>query len=211
MLSVTGNDSLAIENYKLALKKDSTQYQIYDELYKASFKLKKYDQSLKYGEQFLLKKPNIVTGDYFQLGKAYYSVANNINTKADSLKTVEEIKADSLKQMQYYVASDSLFAKVVKYSPTSYLGTFWRARVNSSIDKETTLGLAKPFYEKALESLVKDPVKYKKELSEIYAYLGFYFYQKEDTATSLEYWRKLLEIDPENIKAQEAIKSLEKK
>jgi tetratricopeptide (TPR) repeat protein len=100
---------------------------------------------------------------------------------------------------------------VVKYSPNSYIGTFWKGRVNSAIDKETTLGLAKPFYEKALETLIKDPVKYKKELSEIYAYLGFYYYVKEDTATSLENWRKLLEVDPESQVAQGAIKSLEKK
>ena len=167
-------------------------------------------QTLIYGEKYITKKPSLVAGDFFQLGKAYYSVGNSLNF-ADSLKIPVLLEADSLKQMAYYVAADSLFSKVVKYAPTSYLGSFWRARVNSTIDKETTLGLAKPFYEKSLEILVKDPVKYKKELSEIYAYLGFYYYVKEDTATSLENWRKLLEIDPENAKAKEAIESLEKK
>jgi len=219
MLSVTGNDSLAIENYKLALKKDSSDFQIYDELYKANFKLKKYDESLKYGSIFLKKKPNLTTADYYNLGKAYYSVANTLNVKTDSLKTNvlpdsvknQNLIADSLKQREYFVASDSLFAKVARYSPSSYIGNFWRARVNSALDKETTLGLAKPFYEKSLEILIKDPVKYKKELSEIYAYLGFYYYVKEDIPSSMENWRKLLEIDPENLKAQEAIKSLEKK
>ena len=211
MLSVAGNDSLAIENYKLALTKDSTDFLIFDELFKASFKMKKYEQSLKYGEQYISKKPNLVAGDFFQLGKAYYSVGNSLNL-ADSLKsTVVFLEADSLKQLEYYVAADSLFSKVVKYAPTSYLGNFWRARVNSTIDKETTLGLAKPFYEKSLEILIKDPVKYKKEISEIYAYLGFYYYVKEDTAVSLENWKKLLEVDPENAKAKEAIESLEKK
>jgi tetratricopeptide (TPR) repeat protein len=209
MLSVAGNDSLAIENYKLALTKDSTDFQIYDELFKASFKMKKYEQSLIYGEKYISKKPSLVAGDFFSLGKAYYSVGNNMNL-ADSLRSPILLEADSLKQLEYYVAADSLFSKVVKYAPTSYLGNFWRARVNSTIDKETTLGLAKPFYEKALEILIKDPVKYKKELSEIYAYMGFYFYLKEDTATSLENWRKLIEIDPENAKAKEAIESLEK-
>jgi tetratricopeptide (TPR) repeat protein len=211
MLSVTGNDSLAIENYKLALQKDSSDYQIYDELFKSSIKLKKYEQALGYGEKFISKKPNLVAVDFFQLGKAYYSVGNSLLTPADSLKSPVLLQADTLKQREYYVAADSLFSKVVKFAPTSYLGNFWRARVNSSIDRETTLGLAKPFYEKCLEILIKDPVKYKKELSEIYAYMGFYYYQKEDTATSLDYWKKLLEIDPENAKAQEAIKSLEKK
>ena len=61
-----------------------------------------------------------------------------------------------------------------------------------------------------MEILIKDPIKYKKEISEIYAYLGFYYYQKEDKVSSVDYWKKLLEIDPENLKAQEAIDSLEK-
>jgi len=219
MLSVTGNDLQAIETYKLALQKDSTQYQIYDELAKSSNKLKKYDESLKYGSTFLKKKPNLTTADYYNLGKAYYSVATTLNVKTDSLKinvASDSIKnlnivADSLKQMEYFVASDSLFAKVARYSPSSYIGNFWRARINSALDKETTLGLAKPFYEKSLEILIKDPVKYKKELSEIYAYLGFYYYVKEDIPASMDNWKKLLEIDPENLKAQDAIKSLEKK
>lgn len=213
MLSASGSDSLAIETYKLALKKDSTQFQIYDELAKSSNKLKKYDQGLQYSAKYLQKKPNLVTADYFQLGKAYYSAANNLEVKADSLSLnsdPEKLKADSLKQMSYYHVADSLFTKVEAFAPNSYLGTFWRARVNSAIDKETTLGLAKPFYEKTLEALIKDPVKYKKELSEIYAYLGFYYYVKGDTATSIDFWKKLLEIDPENIKALEAIKSLDK-
>ncbi len=199
MLSAVGNDSLAIVNYKLALEKDSNQYQVYDELAKSSNKLKLYEQGLKYSCEFLKKKPTIVTSDYFNLGKAYYSTANSI-----------DVKTDSLKKMNLYHVSDSLFAKVETYSPNSYLGTFWRARVNSQIDQESTLGLAKPFYEKALEILIKEPEKNKPQLTEIYSYFGFYYYMKEDKATSIEYWKKLLEIDPENAKAQEAITSLEK-
>ncbi|HAQ18146.1 MAG TPA: hypothetical protein DCR40_02815 [Prolixibacteraceae bacterium] len=200
MLSASGNDSLAIETYKLALKNDSTQYQLYDELAKSSNKLKKYEEALQYSSIYFRKKPNLTSADYFQLGKAYYSTGNNL-----------DVKTDSLKQLEFYHVADSLFKQVEVFSPNSYLGTFWRARVNSSIDKETTLGLAKPFYEKSLEILIKDMVKYKKEISEIYAYLGFYFYVKEEKAQSLDYWKKLLELDPENLKAQEAIKSLEAK
>lgn len=215
MLSASGNDSLAIENYKLALKKDSTQYQIFDELARSSNKLKLYEQGLQYSNIYFKKKPNLVPLDYFNLGRAYYSTANSLDAKiaSDSLKqNVDSLKQniDSLKQRSYYIEADSLFAKVEEFSPNSYFGSIWRARVNSAIDKETTLGLAKPFYEKALAILILDPVKYKKEISEIYAYLGVYYYVKEDKATSLDYWKKLLEIDPENVQAQGAIKSFEK-
>ena len=220
MLSAVGNDSLAIQYYKLALKKDSTQFQIFDELAKSSTKLKKYDESLKYGSLFLKKKPNLTSADYYNLGRSYYSIAGTLDVKKDSLSkngvkvnpvSNSNTKSDSIKRLSYYHEADSLFAKVEQYSPTSYLGSFWRARVNSAIDSETTLGLAKPFYEKALELLIKDPVKFKKQLTEIYAYLGFYYYVKEDKPASIDCWKKLLEIDPENQNAQETIKSLEKK
>ena len=221
MLSAFGNDSLAIENYMLALKKDSTQIEAYNEISKSYNKLKQFEQGLQYSNLYYQKKPNMTPADYFLLGRTYYSTANSL--KADTLNqnnnTLEQnvdtlklkLETDSLKQLEYYTIADSLFAKVEELSPTSYLGTFWRARVNSAIDNETTLGLAKPYYEKALEILINDTVKYKKEISEVYAYLGFYYYVKDDTATSIDYWKKLLEVDPENLKAQEAINSLEKK
>ncbi|MBC8004088.1 MAG: tetratricopeptide repeat protein [Verrucomicrobia bacterium] len=199
MLSASGNDSLAVVNYKIAWKKDSTQFQLLDELAKSCLKLKKFDEALQYSVKYIQKKPNVTTADYFNLGKSFYSSANGI-----------DIKVDSLKKLNYYMEADSMFAKVETFSPNSYLGPFWRGRVNSVLDTETTLGLAKPYYEKALETLVKDPVKYKKEISEVYSYLGFYYYVKEDSATSISYWKKLLEIDPENLKALEAVKSLEK-
>ena len=214
MLSAAGNDSLAIETYMLALKKDSTQFQIYDELSKSYNKLKQYDQGLFFSSKYFEKKPNLSPADYYNLGKAYYSTANSLNIKSDSVvQTIDPLKeeADSLKQLEYYFEADSLFFKVEEMAPTSYLGTFWRARVNSLIDKDVTQGLAKPYYEKALEILIADTVKYKKEISEVYSYLGFYYYVKDDVPTSVDYWKKLLEIDPENAKAQEAIKSLEKK
>lgn len=200
MLSASGNDSLAVENYKIAWSKDSTQFQLLDELSKSYLKLKRFDDALNCSMKFIKKKPNVTTVDYFNLGKSFYSSANGI-----------DVKLDSLKKFNYYMEADSMFAKVETFSPNSYLGPFWRGRVNSVLDTETTLGLAKPYYEKALETLIKDPVKYKKEISEVYSYLGFYYYVKEDADTSISYWKKLLEIDPENLKAQEAVKSLEKK
>jgi len=227
MLSASGQDSLAIVNYLLALKKDSTQYQIYDELAKSSNKLKKYEQGLQYSCEFLKRKPNPLPLDYYNLGRAYYVTGKSLNVKKDTAKievvktknTVIKIdtllsmklKTDSLKQLKYYMAADSLFAKVETLVPTSHLGSIMRARVNSDIDKETTLGLAKPFYEKALTILLTDSVKYKKEICEAYTYLGFYYFVKEDKTTSIDYWKKLLELDPENAKAAEALNMLEKK
>ncbi len=221
MLSASGKDSLAIVNYLLALKKDSTQFQIYDELAKSSNKLKKYDQGLQYSRDYLKRKPNQQPLDYYNLGRAYYITGKNLNVKKDTAKIdvaktkttalkidtlmSMKLKADSLKQLKYYTAADSLFAKVETLVPTSHLGSIMRARVNSEIDKETTLGLAKPFYEKALTILLTDTVKYKKEIIEAYSYLGFYYFMKEDKANAIDYFKKLLELDPENVQALKGI------
>ena len=214
MQSASGNDSLAIVNYMLALKKDSTQIQMYDEISKSYNKLKQYDLGLQYSSLYYKKKPNMNPADYFMLGRSYYSTANSLNIKSDSVvQKVDPIQqaADSVKQLEYFHVADSLFAKVEELTPTSYLGSFWRGRVNSAIDKETTIGLAKPFYEKALEIIILDPEKYKKAISEVYAYLGFYYYVKKDMPASMDYWKKLLAIDPDNAQAKDALKTLEKK
>ena len=198
MLSASGSDSLAIINYQKALTKDSTQYQLYDEMSKSYNKLKKYDESLQFGSKYIKKKPNLTTADYYNLGTSYYKVGS-----------ILDVKVDSLKQLQYLQMADSLFKYVETNSPASYLGPFWRARVNSRIDKETTMGLAKPFYEKALGILVQDTAKNKSQLSEIYGYLGFYYYLKDDKPNSIDNWKKALEFDPGNKKAEEGLKFLE--
>ena len=198
MLSASGSDSLAIINYQKALVKDSTQYQLYDQMSKSYNKLKKYDESLRYGSKYIKKKPNLTTADYFTLGTAYYKVGS-----------ILDVKVDSLKQLQYLQMADSLFKYVETNSPASYLGPFWRARVNSRIDNETKIGLAKPFYEKAMGTLIQDTAKYKKEILEVYGYLGYYYYVKNDKQNSMDNYKKLLELDPGDKKAQEVLDALE--
>lgn len=207
MLSASGNDSLAIINYNLALKKDSTEFRLYDEISKSYKKLKKYDLFLEYGNKYINKKPTILTSDYFNLGLSYYVSASSISIKPDSISPVN--KVDSVKQVNYYLAADSLFAKVEKNSPDSYLGPLWRGRVNSLIDK-TNAGLSKPHYEKALEIVSKDTTKYKKEITEIYNYLGVYYLKREENDSSMGYWKKILELDPKNTNALNIIQELEK-
>lgn len=200
MLSASGEDSLAIVNYKLALQKDSTEPELYNEIAKANLKLKKFDEGLQYSEKYLKKKPVISAADYFNLGRNLYIVAQNT-----------DIKTDSLKRLDYLVKADSMFAKVADMSPNSMLGPFWRARSLSGIDSETTQGLAKPYFEQALEIMNKDTAKYKKDIAEAYAYMGVYHLKKEEDALSLDYWKKVLEYNPEHKQAAEILNILENK
>ena len=115
------------------------------------------------------------------------------------------------------MAADSVFHSIAEAAPDSYLGNFWRARANSALDPETTLGLAKPFYEEVatlLES--KNDPHYNSALIECYSYLGYYYLlaienpalKAEAMANkekSKEYWNKILAIDPANATAKRAL------
>jgi len=143
----------------------------------------------------------------FQFGRLYYGAG----TQPDSLAiTVEERK-------QALMSADSTFHAIAEAAPDSYLGNFWRARANSALDPETTQGLAKPFYEEvaALLESKNDP-HYNSALVECYSYLGYYYLlaienpalkaeAKANKDKSIEYWSKILAIDPANATAKRAL------
>lgn len=145
--------------------------------------------------------------DYFRFGQTCYRVG----------------MADTINGEEYLLKADNLFASVTEKAPENYLGHQWRARAAAARDPETTLGLAKPYYEKTIEVL--DATANKAEPSkahvaayiECYKYLGFYNYLKAyaEPAMAAEYkeqtrfyWNKMLEYDPENAEITEALKNL---
>ena len=104
------------------------------------------------------------------------------------------------------MAADSVFHSIAEAAPDSYLGNFWRARANSALDPETTLGLAKPFYEEVatlLES--KNDPHYNSALIECYSYLGYYYLLAIENPALKEYWSKILAIDSTNATAKRAL------
>ena len=82
------------------------------------------------------------------------------------------------------IKADSLFKELSFQVPNSYVSYFWRARVNSMLDPETTKGLAKPYYEKVIEIGLVQPERYIRELIECYKYLGYYHYVIADAITT---------------------------
>ena len=187
---------MAVIQYKNALSKDSSKLYLYDEMGRVYSKLKLYDKAAEMYHVSFSNKKNPLPSDYLQLGRSYYFAGN--------------MQTDTTARIKYLNLADSLFAKVTSLSPNSYQGYFWRARTNSLLDPETTAGLAKPYYEKALESFIANPTKFQKETIEVYSYLGFYYFIKEDYQTSKSYWKKIFEIDPSNSKALEALKGMDK-
>lgn len=182
ILAKLGQDSLAVLKYKLAYKMDSTNMDLVDEMIKSYNKLKKYGEAARLLEMKIsINKAGWL--DYYSLGLTYY----NLNA---------------------WGKADTAFSKVITLKPDFLPAYKWRARVFSNIDPQTKEGLAKPHYEALIEKARVDSAKNTAELAEGYYYLAYYFLINKKYTESLEYWEKLLMIDPNRKEAKDAIKDL---
>ena len=112
-----------------------------------------------------------------------------------------------------YVEADSVFGKYMAKYPEQGFGYYWQAKSRALQDKDMSLGLAVPVYEKLIEVLQKDTteVNYKKWMVEAYGYLAAYQVNtQKNFAAAIDYFKKVLDIDPENADAKKYIAMLEK-
>jgi tetratricopeptide (TPR) repeat protein len=182
ILAKLNMDSLALIKFRQALKMDSTNLDLLDNMCKSYNKLKLYGETAKL-LQFKIRIGKATTQDYHNLGKTYYNI-------------------------QAWGKADTAFAKVISLKPDFLPAYLWRARVFANMDPETKEGLAKPHYELLIEKARIDSVKNSKEIIEGYSYLAFYYLKNKKYKESIEYWEKVMEIDPTNEKAKDAIKDL---
>jgi len=196
LLSKTGNDSLAIENYAKSLSLDSSKIELHSKMASLYFKNKKYSEAAK--EYFLKER---LTGKKLSL-REYFDLGTALTVSGQ------------------FVEADSIFGEITKIKPDLPLGYLMRARVQSTVDSTQELGFAKPYYEKFIEvvSVSPDSTKYQKDLVEANSYLGYhYFLMKDDPAYKdiwrenyKKYWEKVLELEPENQQAKDALEGLKK-
>ena len=92
--------------------------------------------------------------------------------------------------------------------PNMTLGYLWEARTKSNLDPESEKGLAQPYYSKLIEMAQATPEKNKDDLVEAYSYLGYYHLLKQELVASKSYWKKVLELNPEDVRAKEALKAI---
>lgn len=114
---------------------------------------------------------------------------------------------------QDYQKADSVFGVYVGKYPEQSFGYYWQARANVALDKEMTEGLAVPIYQKLVEVLQKETANanYKKWMAEAFGYLAAYEANtQKDYKEAIDYFEKVLEVDPENESAKKYISILEK-
>jgi tetratricopeptide (TPR) repeat protein len=189
--SQPGQDSLVIEYYTKALDKetDSTVlYEGYKKLAQLNKERKNFGGEAKWLGKFYTGNEKASNLDLFYWGIAHYKAEN-------------------------YPMADSVFAMYVAKYPEQGFGYYWQAKSKALQDKEMAQGLAVPVYEKLIEVLQKDTAdaNFKKWTVEAYGYLAAYKVNTEKNfQAAIDYFNKILAIDPENADAKKYIAMLEK-
>jgi len=179
LLNQSGNLQATIDAFNKALSMDPAKTDIFKDLALAYEKQEDYSNSIIFYKKFVENDKSATLMDVFNYGRVAYNTGNQeIVTKG----TPEEIAANEITRRNYLLLADSAFAQVATGLPDNYTGYFWRARTNFVLDPETTLGLAKPFYEQAAAILETMPegTSRNRDLIESYRYLLFYHYSREN-------------------------------
>jgi tetratricopeptide (TPR) repeat protein len=180
----SGKDTMGMEYLWKAIELDPRYSEHYDELGKIATKMKMHHVSSKAYRRKIANHHKVTSADYHNLGKALY-------------------------QNKEFVAADSAFRKVTELSPTWPNGFLYLGRTNSQLDSTYTTFSAIEPYQRYIELIGSDPAsitKYSKELIEANSYIAVAYLRKKDCKSSIDYWNRVLAIDPKLQQAIDAIK-----
>ncbi|MEO6850945.1 MAG: tetratricopeptide repeat protein [Mucilaginibacter sp.] len=199
----SAQDSLGIASLRKALSMDTTQVEAYSEIAKSYFAAKKYKEAGDAYQIYADKSPNAKLQDHFYIGFSYYFAFNGQIGKAG-------VKPDSTLLNK----ADSAFSYVNQKATTPIAQVFlYRARIADlrEVDRNNIKGLAKPFYEKYIETVLAKGVptddRGKATLVEAYNYLGTYYeYKEKDDVKAADCFGKARDLDPANKQALDYFK-----
>lgn len=188
--SVKENDSLAFTYFDKAasLEKDSSALvKYYKRFADLAANNKNYSEQAKWLGKYYHSSDKSTNIDLFNWALAHY-------------------------RAEEFAAADSVFGIYVSKYPEQSFGYYWQAKAKALEDKDMTQGLAVPAYQKLIEVLGKNPndANYKKWMVEAYAYLAAYETNtQKDYTEAIDYFEKVLQVDPENANAKKYIEMLE--
>jgi len=113
----------------------------------------------------------------------------------------------------YENKKDSVFGMYETQYPDQCFGYYWRARSDAAIDTSMSTGMAVPHYLRIIEIDGKDTANKtnKKHLIESYGYIAAYRANtQKDYPGAIDYFEKLLELDPGNTDARKYVAILKK-
>ncbi|WP_233268929.1 tetratricopeptide repeat protein [Mucilaginibacter lacusdianchii] len=199
-MKTPGQDSVGIATLKKVVETDTTQADIYSDIAKTLYGQKKYAQAGDAYHAYVTKSSKATLNDYFYEGISYYFAFSD--QYAASFKTTSTPDTTLLGK------ADAAFAHVAaKVDKPNANVILYRARIADLREpsRETSQGLAKPFYEQYIQVVTEKGVTDadKRNLGEAYAYLGSYYqFTQKDAAKATENFTKAKEFDPSNTTVQ---------
>lgn len=185
------NDSLAVVFLQKAtqLEKDSSAlYDYYGQLAQLSANLKDFASQAKWLSRYYPGNKKATNLDLFNWGLAHF-------------------------RAEQYPQADTVFGMYIQKYPEQSFGYYWQAKSKAAEDKDMKEGTAVAAYEKLAEVLQQDSSNSSRQkwLVESYGYLAAYQANTaKNYAEAVKYFRKVLEVDPENEGAKKYISILEK-
>ena len=184
-----GDSAAAYYQKAAAMEKDSTAlftyYKKLADLYKD---LNNYQQQAQWLGKYYTGNKDATNIDLFNWGIAHY-------------------------RAKEYDQADTVFGSYIKEHPDQGFGYYWRARANTLRDSAMEKGLAIPYYEQLVAIAEKDTANEtnKKWLIEAYGYMAAYETNvNANYAKAIDYFQKLLVLNPANEDAKKYISILEK-
>lgn len=208
ILAEAGRNAEALEQYNKVLQAESVKPETYKELATLYTSMKDYAKSAETTQKYIdmLGGIEVAEGtDYYTMGRSWYIAGQAL--RLDSTDLGRATAKD------YFTKADTAFGVVSIKSPDSYISYLWRGHTNAALDPETTVGLAKPHYEKALAIILKKieegatVASYRRDLINIYKYEAWYYHLKLEKDSAISYCNKILELAPGNVDAQSLIDS----
>lgn len=177
----SGDTTAAMNYFKIALANDSSNCDLIGEYGKVLYLAKHYTEAIAQYAYKKAKCDKLGSLELFYLGKSYVSAGDS-------------------------VMADTTFAEFISRNPTSPDGYLQRAMVNLKMGNPADY-MAFPYYMKYIELTQAEPMKYKRNLPDAYAYVGLYYFEKmKNKEEAKSYFMKALEIDPANEMAVELMK-----
>ncbi len=196
MLIAQKEYSKAAEYYEAAYELDPEGSIKLSDVAKLYERGKDFEKAIEYYQK-IVDAGDYTMADIYNLGVANYTAGNDAVTYPDVDKRVN-----------FLTKATEVFGEMKELFPDHYLGLLSQARAQSSIDPETKLGLAKPYYEEVMPMLLQDEEARKSEILEANIYLAVYYFKKDEYRKSKPYWEKVLELDPDNASAKQVLESL---
>jgi tetratricopeptide (TPR) repeat protein len=213
---------IAITALQKAIALDPTKAEVYKELVSAYEGVKNYPEAISTYEKYfeVAEKESLKVLDYFFYGQALYTAASKYlgEEYTEAELTPEQKEIDNALFYTYIEKGNAAFTEVVSRSPESHIGYLWRANINFLVDykeRETKnspfKGAAKPYYEEVLQIMLNNNAdgKRNRDIIDAYDYLASFYLLLDDKVNAGEYYKKILEIDPENAKAKSTLTQLQ--